>query len=101
MDKFAPARKSVDWRVEVRPDVRYVYMPDPHRMCQEIALAIRRRVEECGAITVECDSVCMHCERDPEPDWRTGEPACCDTAIKEYDEFVAHCKTVEGEADDE
>lgn len=55
------------------------------RKCKEIQSEIKRHVDDIGQMWIEHDTeiTCSHCGLNWEVD-ETGEPVCCNEAIKEF-----------------
>lgn len=55
--------------------------------CRRIQEQIERHVDGFADTTVTWDQTtrCDFCGHDPEPDRRTGEPACCGAAVEEWE----------------
>lgn len=78
-----------NWRVEVVPDFRFSCRSEKD-LCDEVAAAIKRHVDDVATITVANDrkEVCPFCDYE----WENcidenGYPCCCDAAGKLADEL--------------
>ena len=80
-----------NWRVVVIPDEyrNYIRMDITRQDCEDIKQSILRHVNNCGSVSVECDSqyVCEFCQYpwDKCLDNDNITPICCNKALKEWD----------------
>lgn len=91
MEKFKPKRKYINIRLAIYPDVWSMGEDNPERISREffdairdIEKDIRRHIDGIHSFKEEYDSVCIHCESDPESHYKTGEPVCCEKAIQDF-----------------